>query len=157
MKVTLPLCVLLWLGFVSFSIAGCQTSTENEGSATKDGNSNTIVLKSLDDLSVTADVYTDDDTARPFIVLCHQAGWSRGEYLEIAPKLNELGFNCMAIDQRSGNETNGVANLTVKAAKLDGKPTEFVDAEQDIVAAVKHVRDSNMATGKVILLSLIHI
>ena len=49
----------------------------------------------------------------PVLVLFHQAGWSRGEYREIAPKLNELGYICLAIDQRSGKGVNGVANGNV--------------------------------------------
>ena len=34
-----------------------------------------------------ADLYIAHDASAPFILLFHQAGWSRGEYLEIAPKL----------------------------------------------------------------------
>jgi len=64
----------------------------------------TITFPSSDGVKITADLYilhTDKNT--PFIVLFHQAGFSRGEYREITPKLNRLGFNCMAIDQRSGD------------------------------------------------------
>lgn len=111
----------------------------------------TITFESGDGLEVTADLYAPhDDRATPFIVLCHQAGWSRGEYREIAPKLNKLGFNCMAIDQRSGGKVNGVENETLKKAKAANKATNFTDAEQDLVAALKFARDG-LAEGKVIL------
>ncbi|MEM7315460.1 MAG: alpha/beta hydrolase [Planctomycetota bacterium] len=110
----------------------------------------TIKFESADGLPITGDLYLKHDKKAPFILLCHQAGWSRGEYREIAPKLNKLGFNCLAIDQRSGKAINGVANETVSAAKAAGKPTEFLDAEQDIVAALKHVR-KKYASGKLIL------
>ena len=110
-----------------------------------------LTFKSLDGLPVTAELYAPHvDKQTPFIVLCHQAGWSRGEYREIAPKLNELGFNCVAIDQRSGQGVNGIANETAKKAAADSKPQTFVDAEQDMVAAIKWARE-NQATGKVIL------
>ena len=110
----------------------------------------TITFPSADDVKITADLYMPHGKTKPFIVLCHQAGWSRGEYREIAPKLNELGFNCMAIDQRSGNEVNKVANETMKAASAANKPVTFVDAEPDMIAAIKFAR-ANHAEGKVIL------
>ena len=97
----------------------------------------TVEFPSLDDLNVTADVYHLHKDS-PVIVLCHQAGWSRGEYKEIAPKLNDLGFNCIAIDQRSGKEINGVVNETAKRAQAAGKSTTFIDAKQDITSAVNY-------------------
>lgn len=114
-------------------------------------NFQTIRFDSEDGLPVTADIYWKiDDKSNPFIVLCHQAGWSRGEYREIAPKLNALGFNCMAIDQRSGNEVNGVKNETAQRAEKAGKATGYIDAEQDMIAALKYAR-KNRADGKLIL------
>ncbi len=110
----------------------------------------TIEFPSLDGLAITADLYqAHDDPATPFIVLCHQAGWSRGEYREIAPRLNKMGFNCMAIDQRSGGEVNGVPNETAKRAEKQGKSTTYLDAEQDIIAALKRAKDQHQ--GKIIL------
>ena len=107
---------------------------------------------SADGLLVTADLYFAEDSTpkTPFIVLCHQAGWSRGEYREIAPRLNELGFNCVAIDQRSGGTVNRVSNLTRMKAIAQSKPANFVTAEQDIIAAVKWAK-SKHCTGKVLL------
>ena len=116
-----------------------------------DRNFRTIQFDSADGVKITADLYmSDDDHSKPFIVLCHQAGWSRGEYREIAPKLNQLGFNCMAIDQRSGDEVNGVKNDTAVLASQAGKSTEYVDAEQDMIAALKYAR-KNFADGKLVL------
>ena len=110
-----------------------------------------ISFESQDGLEITADLYMKHaDKAKPFIVLCHQAGWSRGEYREIAPKLGEMGFNCMAIDQRSGKGINNVDNETAKRAETAGKGTAFLDAEQDMVAALSHAR-KNYADGKLIL------
>jgi len=63
-----------------------------------------INFPSVDGLQMTADTYFSDNKASPLIVLFHQAGWGRGEYLEIAPKLNSLGFNVLAIDLRSGKK-----------------------------------------------------
>lgn len=97
----------------------------------------TITFPSLDSLLVTADLYhVHKDSAT--IVLCHQAGWSRGEYQEIAPKLNNQGFNCIAIDQRSGNAINGVSNETAQRAAAKAKGQTYNDAKQDIEAAVNY-------------------
>lgn len=116
-----------------------------------DSDFETITFESADGLQITADLYwKHDDKAKPFIVLCHQARWSRGEYREIAPQLNALGFNCLAIDQRSGGAVNDVENETMKQATAAGKSTEYVDAEQDMIAALKFVH-KEYATGKVLL------
>ena len=49
-----------------------------------------ITFPSADGLVITADLYLQNRNKEvPFVVLFHQAGWSRGEYLEIAPKLNK--------------------------------------------------------------------
>ncbi len=100
----------------------------------------TVHFKASDGIKITADLYMTTNTNAPFIILYHQAGYSRGEYRNIAPKLNELGFNCMAIDQRSGKEVNGVINEThLEALKLN-KPTEYVDAIPDVEAAYQYVK-----------------
>ncbi len=101
----------------------------------------TINFKAKDGVQVTADLYLTSKTDAPFIILFHQAGYSRGEYREIAPKLNKLGFNCMAVDQRSGDKVNGVVNNTHKAAKKMNKSTKYVDAIPDIEAALEYVKN----------------
>ena len=83
------------------------------------------------------------------IVLFHQAGWSRGEYIEIAPRLNQLGFNCLAVDLRSGKTVNNIDNETFLEAKRKMKETGYLAAETDIVSAVEYA--INIAGDKVIL------
>jgi len=100
----------------------------------------TIQFPAADGLLVTADLYLWHEPDAPFIVLFHQAGWSRGEYKEIAPKLGELGFNCMAIDQRSGDSVNDVANETNALAKSKKLGTKFLDAVPDMRAALTLVK-----------------
>ncbi len=100
----------------------------------------TITFPSSDGLTITADLYAPHPKSAPFIVLFHQAEASRGEYLEIAPRLNQLGFNCLAVDQRSGGGINGVANETFARARKAGRKTDFLDAEPDMVAALKYAR-----------------
>jgi len=110
----------------------------------------TISFNSKDGLEVTADLYLTDNMQAPFIILFHQAGWSRGEYLEIGPKLNEMGFNCMAVDQRSGAKVNEVLNETAKRATEKGLSTDYPDALPDMLAAIEHVK-TNYKFKKLIL------
>ena len=84
------------------------------------------------------------------IVLFRQAGWSQGKYREIGPRLNRLGFNCMAVDQRSGHRVNGVENETAKQAKAADKRTGYMDALPDIDAAIKYTRQHH-AADKIII------
>lgn len=107
-------------------------------------------IKSGDGIEISADLYQMHPDTADFIVLFHQAGWSRGEYQEIAPKLNARGYNCLAVDQRSGNTVNGVNNITYKNATSAMKETKYLDAYQDIEAVITHVRQ-NYAKGRVII------
>lgn len=100
----------------------------------------TLTFPSKDGLQITLDTYISVTDKRPLIVLFHQAGWSRGEYTEIAPKLNKLGFNAIAVDLRAGNKVNGVVNETAKRAKKSGKSVRYVDALQDVEAALVYAR-----------------
>ncbi len=112
--------------------------------------SKTITFASKDGLPITADLYMAHPKSAPLIILFHQARWSRGEYVEIAPKLNLMGFNCMAVDLRSGGEVNGIRNQTFEAAEKALKSTNYVDAYQDIEAAVEYAR-KYLAEGKLII------
>ncbi|NOQ72741.1 MAG: hypothetical protein GQ574_12095 [Crocinitomix sp.] len=94
-----------------------------------------VEFASLDGLNITGTIYKIDETS-PSILLCHQAGYNMHEYDEIAPKLNDLGFNCIAIDQRSGGILNEFSNQTADRAIEQSLPVQYVDAEQDIEAAI---------------------
>lgn len=110
----------------------------------------TIKINSTDGIEVTADLYLNDNTDAPIILLCHQAGYSRGEYLETAPKLLALGYTCLAIDQRSGNTVNGVDNETARAAHAKGLTLQYADAFPDIAATIEYIEE-NFPTQKLML------
>lgn len=113
--------------------------------------SDLVRIKSIDGVEITADLYRAHPDTVPFIVLFHQAGWSRGEYLETAPKLNALGYNCLAVDLRSGKSVNGIENFTFINANKALRETKYIDAYQDIVATIAHVKQF-FAQGKLIIL-----
>jgi dienelactone hydrolase len=108
-----------------------------------------IAFPAGDGVTVTADVYMPNPATAPFVVLFHQAGYSRGEYRAIAPKLVALGVNAMAVDLRSGEAAAGVGNATAASACALGKPHQYVDAVADLTAAVAKARE--LARGKVVL------
>jgi pimeloyl-ACP methyl ester carboxylesterase len=90
---------------------------------------------SLDSIPITANLYHNNDNL-PVIVLCHQAGFNKTEYVKIAETLFNKGYNCLAIDQRSGGHIIEWFNEIMLAAVEKGKPVEYLDAEKDIIAAV---------------------
>ncbi len=128
---TFFLILLLTAGFIQFTAA-----------------QNKVAFITKDTLTVTADEYIVEDATR-FIVLCHQAGYSRGEYIETAKRFNKLGFNCLALDQRSGGEANGIKNETAMAADAAKKKNSYLDAEADINAAIEYAFDKS---GKNVIL-----
>ncbi len=108
----------------------------------------TISFFSKDGILITADLYLINDTL-PYMILCHQAGSSRGEYLETAARFGKFGYNCIAIDMRSGGEMNGIKNETTINAKAKGRSTTHLDAAQDITAAIDYAFD--LSKKKVVL------
>ena len=110
----------------------------------------TVTFPTTDDLTITADLYWTGDGNAPFILLFHQADYSRGEYLEIAPKLNALGYNCLAIDQRSGGVANGVKNETYQAAKSAGLQTGYIQAYPDLESALDYVMQTYMPSQLIV-------
>ncbi|MFY0626685.1 MAG: alpha/beta hydrolase [Reichenbachiella sp.] len=109
-----------------------------------------VTFRSADGVIVTADLHMSHPDTATFIILFHQAGWSRGEYMEIAPTLNRLGFNCLAVDLRSGSLVNGVRNETNQDALRQMKQTKYTDAEMDLAAAVQFV-NNKVSKGKLVL------
>ncbi|MDO1501915.1 alpha/beta hydrolase [Winogradskyella maritima] len=94
-----------------------------------------IEFKTSDGLLVNGNLYEVGED-KPVILLCHQAGYNRVEYADIAPKLNEMGYNCLAIDQRSGGNFADKPNVSAESAKEKGLPNEMIDARADIKAAI---------------------
>lgn len=100
----------------------------------------TIQFISGDSLIVTADLYMPNSAEAPFLILFHQAGWSRGEYTETAMKLNNMGYNCIAVDLRAGGEINDVKNETHREAVKRQLATGYIDALPDMESALKTVK-----------------
>lgn len=129
-------------------LTGCILILTSSVSLASDNN--TINFKSADNLLITADTYFPQaSSTNPVIVLFHQAGWSRGEYNEIAPRLNKLGFNCIAVDLRSGDSVRGKVNETASRARKAGLSANYADALPDVIAALQYVNKQH-SNSKVI-------
>jgi dienelactone hydrolase len=100
-----------------------------------------------DSVQVFADYYSAGSKAKPLILLFHQAGSNRGEYATIGPMLATLGFNALAIDQRSGGNAWGRTNETVKRL---GRSTGYDEALPDLEAALQWAKSSDQ-TGPIIV------
>jgi len=136
--------------FIAYSVCAClfsctspDTTSVNDtpGKFSKQADTNYVVpekitFPSIDSLPVVANLYHKNELA-PVIVLCHQAGFNKFEYTGIARTLWEKGFNCLAIDQRSGGGLIEEFNETQQEALKRKLATDFLDAEQDLIAAVK--------------------
>ncbi|CAG5085729.1 alpha/beta hydrolase [Parvicella tangerina] len=101
-----------------------------------------ITFPSKDSVTIFADIY-QGKTKQVKLLLCHQAGYSRGAYKETGILLSKLGFNAMAMDQRSGESAKKVPNLTYQEANQKGLSTEYMDAKQDIEAAIDYLYEHN--------------
>ncbi len=138
---------LLFVSILSISllVAGCKGGKkdkteltdipEQKPIAVAGMQQDTLLVPSTDGLEMRAIVYAIDSTS-PVIVLCHQARMNNYEYAEIAPKLNALGYNCVALDQRSGGPMDAHENVTFNNATAKGLPTGYTTSLSDITAGV---------------------
>lgn len=94
-----------------------------------------VVLSASDGTKVHGVFYgVQQDKPRPIVLLFHQARSNAAEYEPIAPRLNALGYNALAIDQRSGGMLFGRENRTVEEA---GGSTDYLPAYLDLEAALR--------------------
>lgn len=77
------------------------------------------------------------------LLLFHQAHASRHEYDSLIARFNQLGYDTLAIDQRSGGQLFGGQNQTVAAL---GKSADYLQAAPDLDAALAWARDRHYAT-----------
>ncbi len=98
-----------------------------------------VEFPSKDGLIISGELF-EVDRNKPVVLLCHQAGYNKYEYADIAPRLNKMGYNALAIDQRSGGTFAGKMNETHERAVKNGyEEIGFTDAIQDIEAAIAYL------------------
>jgi alpha-beta hydrolase superfamily lysophospholipase len=99
-----------------------------------------LVLTAPDGVKVFAQSYAAPNPSAPVILLFHQAGSNKSEYAPIAPRLVQLGYSALAIDQRSGGDLYQPPNQTV--AQL-GKSTPYGDVLPDMEAALAWAKQTH--------------
>jgi alpha-beta hydrolase superfamily lysophospholipase len=92
-----------------------------------------VTFTTSDGVTVYADSYAGPSPKAPVILLFHQAESSRNEYAPIAPRLVELGYNVLAVDQRSGGDLYPPANETVQHL---GRSADYIDVLPDMNGAL---------------------
>lgn len=94
-----------------------------------------VTFYASDGLKVTADLYYISSD-KPYVVMFHQQGSSRGEFDEIAERIVKLEYNCLSVDLRVGDENNYTKNETASEAKKNNFPTTYSDVEKDLEAGI---------------------
>lgn len=107
------------------------------------------------DFSVSLSAFSKDNIEIPFhlykgvsndfrtIILLHQANSNKMEYCSIAKRLQGLGYNVVAVDLRSGGNSNGYENISYNTAVSQGLGTSFKDAYPDVLSIVHFVQQKN--------------
>jgi dienelactone hydrolase len=104
------------------AIAGCAKETPQEATipppppaespAAKTAPAAEVSFKSADGRAVFADRYPAKKASAAALLLFHQAGSNAGEYAPVAPRLVKEGYDCLAVDLRSGGTKWGRKNRT---------------------------------------------
>jgi dienelactone hydrolase len=122
MKLLVPFCA-------SLVLIGCGSAPEPP----KSPGAQEVSFDAASGKKVYADLYAAPKKATAVVLMFHQAHSSAAEYYVIAPMVNRLGFDGLAVDQRSGGDMYG-KNRT--ADQYSGSPS-YMDAYADIEAALK--------------------
>ena len=116
------------------SMCVAQTATQTHKSVT---------IKSADGIPITGDLYLAHDASAPFILLCHQAGWSRGEYREIAERRVRLGLVLAEIGRKADvqiTEQEVQQAMISEARRYPGQEREVIEFFQQNPGAMAQIR-----------------
>lgn len=102
----------------------------------------TVSFPSQDGLEITADEYIISPD-KPYVLLFHEQGSSRGEFSTMARRLCKLDYNCLAVDLRNGGNFDYVSNETTKRLRGTQLKAGLNDIEQDAVAAIRYAREKS--------------
>jgi len=103
----------------------------------------TFTTTTADGVTVHGELYTSAGVSRnaPLILLFHQgASNGRAEYVPLAPRLLDAGYNLISIDQRRGGERFGGLNRTL--AGVGDTEYSYCDVMPDLEAALAYARES---------------
>jgi dienelactone hydrolase len=89
-----------------------------------------VTLSAADGVTIYGRAWSATAADAPTILLFHQAGSSKSEYAPLGPRLAQLGYNALAIDQRSGGDLFTPTNETVQhLGRSESYPAVLPDME----------------------------
>lgn len=103
-----------------------------------------VQFKTADGVTIYANYYPANSSSQPMILLFHQAQSNRYEYSSIAPRLEALGFSCLATDQRFGGAMFGEDNETdahMSKAAAQSHSVEGFEADLEAALAWAHAKN----------------
>jgi len=133
------------------SAAGCSGNSDNTERSVKSEpesiqmpkGASEITFPASDNRKVYADFYKSKNSdSKKVVLMFHQARSNAGEYETIAPKITAIGFDCVALDQRSGFDMWNRVNRTVNRS---GTGT-YMEAYNDMVGALKWAESKKYTT-----------
>ena len=98
-----------------------------------------VNFMAADGLTVSGRYYRAD-SPKALILLFHQAGSSKAEYATIAPRLVDMGYSALAIDQRSGGSMFGMNQTAARVTT----PVTYGDVLYDLDAALSWSRTMHL-------------
>lgn len=128
---------------LALALAGCgpaQAPPSNGANIDPIVDAKPVTLTAADGVRVFGRQVMPQGAASAMILLFHQAGSGKDEYAGIQDRLAEAGYASLAIDQRAGGSLYGT-NETVKAL---GHPGSYLEAKQDLEAALAWARRRNL-------------
>lgn len=114
MKVLIGLPLIAWL-----LATACSHGSEDVSKKLRAG-STEVTFATRDGGRVFGDFYKATGKAKGLVLMFHQARSNSTEYAPIAPKVAGLGYDCLAVDLRSGGDMFDAINRT--AANYQGDP-----------------------------------
>lgn len=136
---------------------GCETAPPKQAEEQKSVTTTTtevaeITFTTPDGIRIVGDLY-ERKKEDPTILLFHQAGSNaRGEYGPIIPRLIMMGYNVLAIDQRSGGQQFGSYNRTIAQLADTAFYQEYgyCDAYNNLEGALDFIMEQGFTGTKII-------
>jgi dienelactone hydrolase len=100
-----------------------------------------VTFSAADGTQIYATAYDVASATAPVVLLFHQAGSSKSEYVPIAPRLTQLGYGALAVDLRSGGDLYAPPNETVQ--HLGKSASDYRAALPDMDAALAYVKKTH--------------
>jgi len=134
------------VGLIAIGCTGKKSESEGKETPIATSGPTQVEFEAKDGTRVYADLYmTEAGKDAPIILLFHQARANAAEYSPIAPRLAKEGFNCLAVDLRSGGTAWQRKNRT--AEQFDQEQS-YESAFADMVAALEWAKTEGY--GKII-------